>query len=153
MIEQNIIEWIELGDSIQKVEIYSEKNIIFYQMNYLLSQSNNFSEYFYFFIIILYFLQIWELNIENLDTNGDSILQIIKYMQKEILFHKFVKNETTFLIFLIITVACVILSIFISLIVIIIFSKQGSKKEFLISFNINYFVMMEPRHIYVPLKQ
>ena len=26
MIEQNIIEWIELGDSIQKVEIYSEKN-------------------------------------------------------------------------------------------------------------------------------
>ena len=73
MIEQHIIEWIELGDSIQKIELYNERSITFYEMNYLLSQYNNFSEYFYFFIIILYFLQIWELNIETLDENGDCI--------------------------------------------------------------------------------
>ena len=135
MIEQHIIEWIELGDSIQKIELYNERSITFYEMNYLLSQYNNFSEYFYFFIIILYFLQIWELNIETLDENGDCIMQILKYIQKAILFHKFVNDDTTFLIFLSITVIFYIASILISLTSIIIFSKHGAKKRFLISIN------------------
>ena len=38
MIEQNILKWLELGDSIQKVDIYNKKfNLLIYKVNYILS--------------------------------------------------------------------------------------------------------------------
>ena len=59
MIEQNIIEWLELGDSIQKLDLYNKKSIPFFIMNYLLSQFSHFSEIVYFFIYFLFFIQIF----------------------------------------------------------------------------------------------
>ena len=67
MIEDKIIEWLELGDSIQKIDIYNKQYThILFQGYYLLSQFGQFPEYFYFLNIFLFFAQIWELNLLNI---------------------------------------------------------------------------------------
>jgi hypothetical protein len=104
MIEQNIIEWLELGDSIQKLDLYNKKTLYLYIMNYLLSQYSNFSLAFYLLFYLLFFLQIIELNIIKIDITGDGILQAIKYLENFILFHKpCYNNYATYISFLIIT--------------------------------------------------
>ena len=63
MIEENIIEWLELGDSIQKIDIFDKNKMkIFFKGNYLLTKHNNFSQNFYLFVIVIFFAQIWEIN-------------------------------------------------------------------------------------------
>ena len=60
MIEENIIEWLEISDTIQKIDIYNGKNPpLLFKANYILSQYGQFSEYFYLLVIFLYFAQIW----------------------------------------------------------------------------------------------
>ena len=70
MIEANILEWIELGDSIQRIDLYNKKKNTIFKASYLLLQYGEYSQFFYLFIILLYFGQIWEMN----------LLKIINYM-------------------------------------------------------------------------
>ena len=112
MIEQNIIEWLELGDSIQKIDSYTKKNHnLFFKGNYIISQYSQFSEYFYVVIIFLSYAQIWELNILNINVQEDGILEIIKYLNKIFLINNLVVDRKTFIIFLIITISVFILSL------------------------------------------
>ena len=45
MIEENILDWIELGDSIQKMDLY-KKSIPNFKLFCALSQYSHFSIYF-----------------------------------------------------------------------------------------------------------
>ena len=96
MIENNIVKWLELGDSIQKLEIYNKgfSAFIFY-MYYLLSKHVHFSEYFHIFLMFLFFAQIWELNIVKVNTEGDKFLEIVKYLEKIFLFQKMISDGKT----------------------------------------------------------
>ena len=62
MIEQNILDWIELGDSIQKMDLY-KKNLSIFQLFYHISQQSHFSLYIYCFINFMSFAQIFCLNL------------------------------------------------------------------------------------------
>ena len=135
MIEQNIIELLELGDTIQKLDLFNKRNVFFYKMNYLLSQYSHFPEIFYFFLVLLFFLQIIELDIAKMEIGGDGILNIVKYFEKFFLFHKFIKDDISYIIILNITIVFYLASILISYINMIIYNKKGIKKEFLTSFN------------------
>ena len=135
MIEQNIIEWLELGDSIQKIDLYTGKNSnFFFKANYLLSQYSQFSEYFYIVMIFLFYVQIWELNILNINVEGDGILEILKYLNKIFLINNLVVDKKTFIIFIIIIVLAFILSTLFSIINVTLSNKQKNIR-FLISFN------------------
>ena len=79
MIEKNIIEWLEIGDSIQRLDVYNKESMFIFQINYLFSQYSHFSEYFYLFLYFIFFAQIWEINLLKVNVDGDSILKIIKY--------------------------------------------------------------------------
>ena len=99
MIEENIIEWLELGDSIQKIDLLNEKKYFFlYKTSYLLLQYSHFPEIFYFVIIVCFFAQLWELNLLNTDVKGDGILEVIKYLEKIFLFRELATNDTSFYI-------------------------------------------------------
>ena len=136
MIEQNIIEWLELGDSIQKLDLYSKKTIPFFIMNYLLSQFSHFSEIFYFFVYLLFFAQILELNIVKIDTNGDGILKILKYLENIFLFHKIIKNNNiTYIVLLVVILLIYFVSILLSIISKNIYINKKRKNRFLITTN------------------
>ena len=135
MIEQNIIEWVELGDSIQRLDLYNKKSISFFIMNYLLSQFSHFSPVFYFLIILLFFFQIIELNIVKIDISGDGILQLIKYLENLLLFDKVIKNNAMYIIVLVIMVFIYILSLVFSIVGMIIYINRKKKNRFLITTN------------------
>ena len=111
MIEENILDWIELGDSIQKMELYKKNNQNF-KLFCALSHYSHFSIYFYYFIIILFFCQIWSLNIFALkDVKGDLLLEVLNYFDKIFLIEDIItKKNKLFYALLIITVAIFIFS-------------------------------------------
>ena len=132
MIEQNIIEWLELGDSVQRLDLYNKKSITLFIMNYLLSSFSHFSEAFYLFILILYFFQIIELNISNLDISGDGILNAIKYLEKIFLFNKMIEgNNTLYIILLVTTILINFIFILLSFLSLALFKKRKKKNRFL----------------------
>ena len=111
MIEENILDWIELGDSIQKMELY-KKSIRNFKLFCALSHYSHFSIYFYYFIIILFFGQVWSLNIFALkDIKGDLLLEVLNYFDKIFLIEDIItKKNKLFYALLIITVAIFICS-------------------------------------------
>ena len=102
----------------------------------MLSQFSNFPEIFYFFIYLLFFGQIIELNIVKIDTKGDGILKIIKYFENIFLFHKIIKfNNIGYIILLILMLLFYFSSILLSLINKNLYVYQKKKNRFLITTN------------------
>jgi len=135
MIEKNIIEWLELGDSIQKIDIFDKNRmILLFKGNYLLTKHNNLSQNFYLFVIVIFFAQIWEINLLRCNIEGDKILEIIKYFKNIFLFQYLTNNNTILLIF---TIFCVFLSVLLFIINVILFNYQ---KKFSILINMNAFI-------------
>ena len=97
MIEENILNWLELGDAIQKLDVYNRKYTLFiFKINYLLSKHINFSIYFHVIIILLFFGQIWELNLASTETGNDTILGIIKEFKEIFLFQSLIHNFSSY---------------------------------------------------------
>ena len=134
MIEENILEWIELSDTIQRIDSYNNKINKFFKANYLLLQYADYSQYFYFLLIFLYFGQIWEMNILNVNTEGDGLLEVIKYLEKIFLFRELITNNAIFMILLIICLFSYIFSLILSLINVKLYTNNN-KIIFLISIN------------------
>ena len=135
MIEQNILKWLELGDSIQKIDVYNRKYTLFiFKVNYLLSKYINFSLYFHIIIILLFFGQIWELNSAKIKVEGDGILEIINYLQKIFLFEKIINNGITFKTFLNFALFIFVLSVLLEILNSFLISLKF-KFKFLIALN------------------
>ena len=126
MIEENILDWIELSDSIQRIDSYNNKINKFFKANYLLLQYADYSQYFYFLLIFLYFGQIWEMNILNVNTEGDGLLEVIKYLEKIFLFRELITNNAIFMILLIICLFSYIFSLILSLINVKLYTNNNS---------------------------
>ena len=135
MIEENILDWIELGDSIQRMELY-KKSIPNFKLFCALSQYSHFSIYFYYFIIILFFGQIWSLNIYALnDVKGDLLLEVLHYFDKIFLIEDLVtKKNKLFYALLIVTIAIFILSNLLLVINTFLINKKKYKR-FLLALN------------------
>ena len=127
MIEENILDWIEFGDSIQKMELYKKSNKIF-KLFCSLSQHSHFSIYFYYFILVLFFGQIWSLNLYVLKgIKGDFLLEVINYFHNIFLFEDLITSKNkVFITLLVIIVTIFLLSI--SLLVINTFLINKKKK-------------------------
>jgi hypothetical protein len=135
MIEENIIEWLEISDTIQKIDIYNGKNPPFlFKINFLLSQYGQFSEYFYLFVIFLYFAQIWELNILKINVEEDGILEIIHYLKNIFLLQDLITDNKTFAFVFMTTFFLFLISCLLSVINTIALKKQ-KKYKFIISLN------------------
>ena len=134
MIEENIIEWIKISDSIQKLDMYNNKFLFFFKGNYLLSQYSNFSLYFYLFVIFIFFGQLWEINLINVDVERDSFLKLIKSFDKFFIFQELVNSKEVYNLVLGITITFYLLSVLLFTINIILFNYK-KKISFLIYFN------------------
>ena len=89
MIESNIINWIDLGDSMQSLDIYGKKKMIkSFNFIHVLVSFTNFSIFFYIILKFFFFLQIMMLTLVNLEDKDDSAIVILKYISKVILCRK-----------------------------------------------------------------
>ena len=134
MIEENILDWIDLGDSIQKIDLYKKKIFIF-RLFHSLSMHSHFPKVFYYLIIFMFFAQIWALNLYPVkNIKGDLILEVINYFDNIFLIQNIIINEKTFLILLIINVIIFFLSNFCIISNAILLSRK-IKFTFLLSLN------------------
>ena len=82
MIESNIIEWLEFGDSAQVIDIYSQKKqAFFFRFLRLLVKNKNFPIILYIILIIISFVQIWTLLLINVTNEKEFIVDILDYLQ------------------------------------------------------------------------
>ena len=100
MIESNIINWIDLGDSMQSLDIYGKKKMIkSFNFIHVLVSFTNFSIFFY---IIFFFLQIMMLTLVNLEDKDDSAIVILKYISKVIFVQEIITDKESYKIAIII---------------------------------------------------
>ena len=136
MIDQSILEWLELNDSIQKIKIYNKKNLYLFAINYLLSKYSHFHVIFYYVVISLFFFQIIEINITKIDITDDGLLKIIKYFDKIFLFNKLIEDNNSFYFtFLIIIIIYYLLLLILTIININLYIKKKKKYKFLLTTN------------------
>jgi len=135
MIEKNILEWLEISDSIQKLDVYNNKSSLFlHKTNYLFSRYSHFSLSFYLFLYFLFFAQIWELILLKVEVKGDIILEIIKYIEKILLIPQNV-NRVLRIIFIIIATFGFSSVWFITFLNLYLLNKK-KKVEFFLSLNV-----------------
>ena len=100
MIEERIIEWLDLGDSVLKTDIYERPKLLcFFRFNYLLLKYGITSEAADIICILIFFIQIVNLAAVNLEPKNDIILGVIKYIENIILPHKIISNSNLYIIF------------------------------------------------------
>ena len=81
MMEQSILNWLEVGDAIQKLDVYNNRlRANWFKIFYNLSKNMYISEYFHYVLIIIFFAQIWELNICDINVENDRLLEIINFL-------------------------------------------------------------------------
>ena len=120
MIESNIIKWIDLGESMQYLDVYGKsKWMKFFNLIKILISFKKFSIFFYIVLKSFYFLQIIMLNLTNLTDDNDTAIKILTYIAKVIFVQNIITDNSTYKIAVIFNGILTFISI-ISLIYIII---------------------------------
>ena len=99
MIEERIIEWLDLGDSVQKIDIYQKKKLlIFFKFFSMIVAHGIGSEIIDIIFIFIFFFQIISLSTVNLNPNNDLVLEILKYIENIVLPYKVLTNSKNYII-------------------------------------------------------
>ena len=97
MIESNIIEWLDFGDSIQNIYIYSRKYlIILFNFFRTLNKNKSFPIIIYIILILLFFIQLWIMFCILVPIEGDIILEILDYLKNVILPNYIITDKSNY---------------------------------------------------------
>ena len=148
MIESNVIEWLDFGDSAQNIDIYSRtKTLFFFRFFRGVIKNKPFPILINILFMILFFFQIWTLNIISVPSKDDLILDIFDYLKRVIAFYDLIIDELTYRKILTAIFYFVILDFLFIVITIFIMKKINTTILILIIsiFNIiNYYYMIGP---------
>lgn len=136
MIESNIVKWIELGDSMQNIDVYGKpKWMKFFNLIKVLISFKKFSIFFYIVLKCFYFLQIIMLNLTNLVDENDTAIKILKYISTVIFVQDIITDKSTYTIAVIINISLTIMSL-LCLVYLIVSVRIG---KFFVKFPISIF--------------
>ena len=124
MIESNVIEWLDFGDSAQNIDIYSKKLIlILFSFCRALIKNKYFPPAIYVIFLIIFFIQLWTMTIISVPYEGDVILEILDYLKKVTVFFEIIENSFTYNMIIIIPFYFILFDYILCVIAIIIFKK------------------------------
>ena len=105
MIESNIINWIEFGDSMQLLEVYTKKKLIkFFNLMKVLISYKDFSIFFFIIMKFFFFVQVMMLTIVNIDKNtDDNSIKVLQYISKVIFIQEIITNKKSYRLAVILT--------------------------------------------------
>ena len=110
MIESNIIEWLNFGDSIQTLDIYSKsKYIIFFGFMRSLIQSKGLPIYIDIIFMSISFFQLWTMSTIHVQSEGDIILEILNYLKKVLSLSEIITNGATYKLIFYITLSIILI--------------------------------------------
>ena len=117
MIDSNIIEWLDFGDSTQRIDTYTKSSLKKIKRLFrTLVKNKNFVKIEIFFMII-FFIQLLSMSAIFILSDKELILEILNYIKNIILFFENITNlevyKKYFLIFIIIIILDIILMLII----------------------------------------
>ena len=142
MIEERIIEWIDLGDTMQKIDIYQKKRLLyFFKFYYFIVKHGIASEIIDIIFQFIFFLQIINLSSVNIESNNDLILEILKYTEGIILPHKVIINQKGYLVSSIVVFSIIFIHIIFTIILYVLLIKKITVKILFLFMSILNFII------------
>ena len=103
MIESNIINWIELGDSMQKLDVYGKRKMItLFNFLRILMIYNSFNTTFFIILHFIFFTQLAMLCIIDVPFEHDWIIKIFYFFKDIFLFEDIITNSVGYKVAIII---------------------------------------------------
>jgi len=97
MIESNVIEWLDFGDSIQTIDTYSKPKLVsLFRFFRLLVKNKSFPIIVEIVLLFIFFMQIWVMTMMNVPSEGDIILDILNYLKKVITLFEIITNSSNY---------------------------------------------------------
>ena len=123
MIESNVIEWLDFGDSAQKLDLFTKPQLlkIFYFFQNLINY-NSFPYLFQIALRIISFIQLYSVTSYFTDEKDDVIIEILFYLKSVILFYDLMDTKSVYEIIYIIIIILIIIQI--ALILIVLFTVR-----------------------------
>ena len=120
MIESNLIEWLDFGDSAQNLDVYTRKNqILLFRLFRALLKTKNFPTIMYVIFLSIYFIQICTICIINVSTEKEFIFDILYYLRNITILFENITSITSyknmFIIILVIIAVDLLLILFVLL--------------------------------------
>ena len=151
MIESNIFSYIDLGDSVQKIDIYSNSFLFFvFNLFYCLLKEKPKKIIIFFIFKCIYYIQILmitAINIPEEESEKDTIKKCLKYIEKIVFFHRNIDSKKTYITFIILSYSYCLVIIFL-FIILIFFNKNKDSK---ISIILNYLILFFQNYVFFPL--
>ena len=114
MIEKNALEWLDMGEGLEKLDIYKNKKLVFiYTFFRVLLKENNFSLYFYIILQSIIYFQLCCISFgthDNKDYSNDYLIYIMTYISKIFLPQRIINNINSYrIIMIVITILLIFL--------------------------------------------
>ena len=112
MIESNIVKWVDLGDTMQLLDVYGKKKWVkFFNLVRVLISFKKFSIFFYIVLKCFSFVQLFMLNLTNIVDEDDSAIKILKSISNVIFVQDIITDETTYRVAVFINAAMTVITI------------------------------------------
>ena len=97
MIESNIINWIDLGDSMQYIDVYGKKKTVkLFNFLRILMVYNSFTTFFFIILHFIFFIQLAMLCILDVSSDNDWIIKIFNFFKYIFLLEKIISGEISY---------------------------------------------------------
>ena len=128
MIESNVIEWLDFGDSAQKLDIFTHPQLlkIFYFFQNLINY-NSFPSSFQIVLQIIQFIQLYSIASYFADEKNDVIIEILSYLKSVILFYDLIDTKKIYQTIYMSIVVLILVQILLMLIVLFTVRKINLK--------------------------
>jgi len=124
MIESNVIEWLDFGDSVQNLDVYTRKNQIhLFRFFRALLKTKNFPTIMYAVFLTVYFVQIWTIILINVSTEKEFSFDILYYLRNITILFENIASITSYKIMFIIILVIIVVDLFL-----ILFALFSNKK-------------------------
>ena len=125
MIESNIIKWIELGDSMQYIDVYGKKKMVkLFNFLRILMVYNSFTTFFFIILHFIFFIQLAMLCLLGVPSENDWIIKFFSFFKNVFLLEYLITGEATYKLAIIIISAITIIIIGCSIFLMICIIKE-----------------------------
>ena len=111
MIENDIINWLEISESMKYIDIYSKQTRAkFFKIIHVMMGFKSFGSFWYLLLKLFYFLQIMMLAINDISETSDNIVTLLKYISSIFLVNEYLSNESYYsLVILVLSILTLII--------------------------------------------
>ena len=155
MIEENVINWIDLGETKQPLDIYGETHKMnFFKLMKTMKITNNSISSLDLILQLIFFIQMATLNIYGISdfvtTEKDYFLIVFQYLSKVFLLYDIADSSSTYTILIVITFVITIIFISIIIYLIICIQKEIKPLTFIVQI-LNILIYFEIYYIVGPM--